>query len=72
MGKNKLNDEERALEIVERFNNIGIEFPLNIQCALELVKENLYIFGYSGPCYRNDNRYPFWNRIKTILENKLK
>lgn len=68
--KNKLTSEERSLEVIQRFNDLGIEYPNNILCAIELVREVIFISskGYDAG-WRNRQKY--WGNILQILEDKL-
>ena len=80
----KLTQEERAEEIIDRFFKINRDLETNdtsgtnpyiskrgaILCAIELVKENIFISGkgYGAEWY---NRYSYWNKILQILTDKL-
>jgi len=67
--KTKHTAEERAEELIRRFSYLTDEY-YQTKCALEVAKEAVYI--HNGPCSSNTGHLFYWEKVQTILKNKIK
>ncbi|CAB4136399.1 hypothetical protein UFOVP584_52 [uncultured Caudovirales phage] len=63
----KMSEQDKALELISKFVNLGFTLDSAKQCALIAVDEIIDLLDKEG--YGNDYIVNFWNRVKQHIEN---